>query len=119
MAQLVFSRAGARIGQSALPKGVSVLGAQLSGAQIGRAVGALVGGAFAPVRDGPRIETLPLMESREGAGMASVYGRARVAGQLIWASRFHERSRDRRSAGKRQSALPRLSLFGELCRCAL
>ena len=100
MAQLVFSRAGARFGQSALPKGVSVLGAQLSGAQIGRAVGALVGSAFATVRDGPRIETLPLMESREGAGMASVYGRARVAGQLIWASRFHESSRDRRSAGK-------------------
>ena len=100
MAQLIFSRAGAFIGQTILPNGVSILGAQISGAQIGRAAGTYIAGAFAPVRDGPRIETLPLMESRDGAGMPSVYGRMRVPGQLIWASRFKERARDRRTAGK-------------------
>lgn len=100
MAQLAISRIGAQVGKTLLPKGIRAFGLSVSGAQIGRAVGSYIGSALTPARDGPRIETLPIMESREGAGMPSVYGRMRVAGHLIWASRFKERSRDRRTAGK-------------------
>ena len=100
MAQLIFSRIGARIGQAILPNGVNFLGAQISGAQIGQAAGLYLGSGFAPGREGPRIESIPIMESRDGAGVPSVYGRMRVPGQLIWASRFKERARDRRTAGK-------------------
>ena len=52
MAQLILSRVGAQIGQSLLPNGVGLFGVQFSGAQIGRAAGAYLGSAFAPVRDG-------------------------------------------------------------------
>lgn len=39
---------------------------------------------------GPRIESFRLQASTEGAPVPVVYGRARLAGQLIWASRFRE-----------------------------
>ena len=46
MAQLAFAEAGARLGAAFLPDGLSFLGIQLSGAQIGSAVGGLAGGAI-------------------------------------------------------------------------
>ena len=101
MAQLVLSRAGAQIGRTFLPNGIRILGAQFSGASIGRAAGSYLAGAlFAPTIDGPRIESLAIMESREGAGIPNVYGRMRVAGQVIWAARFKESVREEQAGGK-------------------
>ncbi|WP_300379344.1 glycoside hydrolase/phage tail family protein [Henriciella sp.] len=103
MGQIILSQVGSVAGSAALPNGINILGQQISGAAIGSALGGLAGrsidAALTPAAEGPRIEALHLMESRDGAGMASVYGRARVGGQLIWASRFKER-RHERSAGK-------------------
>jgi hypothetical protein len=45
------------------------------------------------------VKSLHVMESREGAGLPTVYGRYRVGGQVIWASRFREK-REERSGGK-------------------
>lgn len=103
MAEIVLSQAGAVIGAAALPGGVNIAGLQLSGAAIGSTLGGLAGrsidSALAPAIEGPRIAGFHAMESREGAGIAKVYGRMRVGGQLIWASRFRERRREQ-STGK-------------------
>lgn len=110
MAQLAFSRIGAAVGRTLLPNGVQFLGTQISGSTLGRALGSHIGGAlFAPTYDGPRIETLSLMESREGAGIPNIYGRMRVAGQLIWAARFQEHSSESRTAGKGSPKLRKFS----------
>jgi len=104
MAQIVLSEAGAVLGRQLLPQGLSLLGAQVTGAALGRAVGSLAGGLIdarmAPPVEGPRVKTLAVMESREGVGIPSVYGRMRVPGQVIWASRFREH-RDTHSAGSK------------------
>lgn len=104
MAQIVFAEAGAVIGRQALPQGLNLLGRQLSGTAVGRALGGFAGRAvdsyFAPAQDGPRIKALPVMEAREGAGIPSVYGRMRVGGQVIWAARFKETKTTRRESSK-------------------
>ncbi|MBK8200048.1 MAG: glycoside hydrolase/phage tail family protein [Acidobacteria bacterium] len=104
MAQIILSQAGAAIGQRLLPQGVALLGRTITGAAIGRAVGSLAGqaidGYFAAPVEGPRVKALHVMGAAEGEGIASVYGRMRVGGQLIWASRFTEHRTTRRTGGK-------------------
>ncbi|MFN3212283.1 MAG: glycoside hydrolase/phage tail family protein [Henriciella sp.] len=103
MGEIILSQVGATVGASLLPNGVSVLGQTLSGAAIGQAIGGLAGRALdasmLSPREGPRLKSLQIMESREGAGLPKVYGRMRVGGHVIWASRFKEK-RNERSAGK-------------------
>ncbi|MEL6857549.1 MAG: glycoside hydrolase TIM-barrel-like domain-containing protein [Pseudomonadota bacterium] len=103
MGEIVFSQVGAALGSHLAPNGLTVLGQSLSGAALGQVVGGLAGRAIdasmmAPIH-GPRIKSLHVMESREGAGLPLVYGRMRVGGQVIWASRFKEKRRQR-AAGK-------------------
>jgi hypothetical protein len=74
------------------------------GGAIGLAVGALIDNAavnsLAPDRQvGPRIPALRLSGAADGAPMAAVFGRARVAGQVIWAARFKARWVDVQSGG--------------------
>ncbi|WP_125256391.1 baseplate multidomain protein megatron [Brevundimonas fluminis] len=73
------------------------------GAAVGRALGGVLDArlisSLAPARRGPRIETLKVQGTAEGAPMAWVAGRARVTGQVIWAARFLE-DRRAQSAGK-------------------
>ncbi|MEL8056086.1 MAG: glycoside hydrolase TIM-barrel-like domain-containing protein, partial [Pseudomonadota bacterium] len=103
MAEIALSQAGAVVGSTLLPNGLTVFGQTVTGAAIGRFVGSLAGRAIdaslRPPIEGPRVKSLTVMESREGAGLPTVYGRYRVGGQVIWASRFRER-REERSAGK-------------------
>ncbi|RKQ70915.1 putative tail protein [Litorimonas taeanensis] len=40
--------------------------------------------------EGPRLESFELQTSQDGAPMPKVYGRMRLAGQVIWASRLRE-----------------------------
>lgn len=93
MATIVLSAVGLAFGTSV---GGSVLG--LSTAIIGRAAGAAIGRSIderlmgqgsAPVERG-RVDRFRLMGASEGAPVAQVFGRMRVAGQVIWASRFRE-----------------------------
>ncbi|WP_418152645.1 glycoside hydrolase/phage tail family protein [Litorimonas sp. RW-G-Af-16] len=46
--------------------------------------------------EGPRLESFHLQTSRDGAPMSRVYGRIRLAGQVIWASRIRETSEETR-----------------------
>ncbi|MFN4204204.1 MAG: glycoside hydrolase TIM-barrel-like domain-containing protein [Tabrizicola sp.] len=100
MATLLLSAAGAAVGAGF---GGSVLG--LSGAVIGRAIGATIGraidqrvlGAGSEPVDVGRIERLRLTGAGEGAPIGRIWGRMRVAGQVVWATEFVETVRRRRT----------------------
>ena len=78
---------------------LSAVGLAVAG-PLGGVVGLAAGAALAPARQvGPRIPELRLSGAAEGAPMAAVFGRARVAGQVIWAARFKERWVEGRSGG--------------------
>ena len=103
MGEIVLSQVGAAVGAQLLPNGLSVLGQSFSGAFIGQTIGSLAGRAIdasmlSPI-EGPRVKSLHVMESRDGAGLPLVYGRMRVGGQVIWASRFKEHRKEQ-SSGK-------------------
>jgi hypothetical protein len=88
MAALVLSVAGGAAGALFGP----------AGAIAGRIAGALVGNVidrklFGPGNQnvvGPRLADLDVMASTEGAPIPRVYGRARLSGQVIWATQLEE-----------------------------
>ena len=93
MATLVLSAIGASLGASV---GGSVIG--LSSIVIGKAIGATVGslidqrvmgGGSEAVATG-RIDRFRLSGASEGDAIPKSFGRVRVGGQVIWASRFKE-----------------------------
>lgn len=100
MATLALAIAGASVGAAAFPAGVSIFGATLTGAAIGSQAGALAGSfvdraLFAPsgqsrAVQGPRLSELRVTGSSEGAPIPRLYGRARLGGQIIWATDFEE-----------------------------
>lgn len=91
MAQVVLSAVGQSVGG---PIGRAV------GSTLGRAIDNRVVGSLGPARQmGPRLETLKVQGTAEGAPMACVFGRARVTGQVIWAARFLE-GKSKGRAGK-------------------
>jgi hypothetical protein len=97
MATLLLQTAGAALG--------SVFGPV--GAILGRAAGALAGAAIdrsflAPSRTvtGPRLATARVPSAEEGAGVNRLYGTARIAGTLIWATHFEEVVTRERQGGK-------------------
>lgn len=106
MASLVLGAAGSALGASY--GGFQILGLTMSGAQIGGALGTLAGSAIdsalmpSSKRYGPRLSDITLQTSREGAAIPRLYGRARLSGQLLWASRFKESTAT--SGGKGSSA---------------
>ncbi len=103
MATIVLSAVGMAAG-SAL--GGNVLG--LSTALIGRAVGATIGrvidqkimGSGSDVVEHGKVDRFRLSGASEGAPVAQLHGRVRVAGQVIWATRFHERVSTSGGSGK-------------------
>jgi hypothetical protein len=91
MAQVILTAVGSALGG---PVGGAI------GSTLGRAIDNAALNALTPPRQvGPRIPELRLSGAAEGAPMAAVFGRARVAGQVIWAARFKERWVDGRVGG--------------------
>ncbi|MEJ8573113.1 baseplate multidomain protein megatron [Microbaculum marinum] len=78
---------------------LSAAGTALGG-PVGGAIGALIGSAIdnaavaalgpTPHREGPRLTSVDITASSEGAAITRLAGRSRVAGQMIWATRFQE-----------------------------
>lgn len=81
----------------------SVVGGMVAGplgAMAGRALGGLAGAAIdnallsgsdnTKYVEGPRLKEIDGLTSSEGAAIPRVYGRARIGGQLIWATRLLE-----------------------------
>ncbi len=103
MATLVLSAAGAAVGSGV---GGSLGG--LTAMALGRAAGATIGsvidqrllGEGARTVETARVDRLRVMGSTEGAGLPRCFGRVRVAGQVIWASRFLETVGTERVGGK-------------------
>lgn len=98
MATIILSAAGAAVGGAI---GGTVAG--LSTAVIGRAIGATLGrvidqrlmsqsvmGGGSEVVETGRLDRFRLTETGEGSPVATVFGRMRVGGQVIWASDFLE-----------------------------
>lgn len=91
MAQMILGGVGQAIG--------GPIGAVI-GSTLGRMIDQRVVSSLEPARQrGPRLETLKVQGTAEGAPMACVFGRARVTGQVIWAARFLE-ARRTSSGGK-------------------
>lgn len=100
MATLALAAAGAAAGSALLPAGVGFLGITLTGATIGAQIGSLAGsyvdnalfGSSGSSRavEGPRLSDLHVTASSEGAHIPRLYGRARLGGQVIWASDLEE-----------------------------
>ncbi|MEO1292827.1 MAG: glycoside hydrolase TIM-barrel-like domain-containing protein [Pseudomonadota bacterium] len=107
MASIVLSSVGASLGSSI---GGSLLG--VGAATIGQAAGGLIGGALdnqllgpgSVAREGPRLEKVYLSTSTEGSAIPKVWGRSRVAAQVIWASRFTEVASTTSQGGKGSGA---------------
>jgi GTA TIM-barrel-like domain/Putative phage tail protein len=101
MAELVFSSIGKAIG-STLPASVRAVGTallQAGGAALGRSIDqTLFGPSYRS--EGPRLTDLHIQGSSEGASIPAVYGRVRLAGQVIWAARFKESVNTQESGGK-------------------
>jgi hypothetical protein len=81
----------------------SVAGGAVGG-PVGSSIGRLIGGFGGSFIDsalqphaspryaiGPRLKSMDGITSIEGAGVPRIYGRARIGGQMIWATRFLER----------------------------
>lgn len=91
MATLLLQVAGSALG--------TALGGPI-GAVIGQAIGGIAGasidqtllsgGSGTKTVEGPRLTEIDGLASSEGAAIPRVYGRARIGGQLIWATRFEE-----------------------------
>ena len=88
MATLVLAAVGSAVG--------NFFGGPI-GALLGQAAGALGGALLQPgaaqqtrVSVGPRLAKISGVTSMESAPVPRVYGRARIGGQMIWATRFFE-----------------------------
>jgi len=91
MAQVVLTAVGSAVAGPA-------------GAGVGGALGSLIDRAavesLRPPREiGPRLKSLQVMSAAEGAPVPAVFGRARIAGQVIWAARFKAARIERRQGG--------------------
>ncbi|MEM7214835.1 MAG: glycoside hydrolase/phage tail family protein [Pseudomonadota bacterium] len=98
MATVVLQTVGAAIG--------GAVGGPV-GAIVGRAAGGLAGNALDQrlfskdrVVQGPRLEQTRILTSTEGTSVPRVYGRNRLSGQIIWATRFEEFVSREKSSGK-------------------
>jgi hypothetical protein len=90
MAALVLSLAGAAAGSAVFGPAGAIAG-RIAGALAGNMLDrALFGGSENRRVEGPRLADLDVMASSEGAPIPRVYGRARLSGQLIWATRLEE-----------------------------
>lgn len=92
MTTLLLSAAGSAIG-GAVAGPFGAFAGRLVGSLAGAAIDqALTGGSAAGSRqiEGPRLSDLNVQASSEGVAIPLVYGRARITGQIIWATRFEE-----------------------------
>ncbi len=100
MATLVLSAAGQALGGAFGGALGAVLG-QAAGAVAGTLIDqSLFGGGSGRTVEGRRLADLDVQSSTEGASIPFVYGRVRLSGQVIWATRFEEVVSEERQGGK-------------------
>jgi len=114
MATLVLSAAGMALGGSI---GGTVAG--LSMAVVGRAAGAVIGqsidqnllGSGSQAVQTGRIDRFRLTGANQGAAIGLVFGRMRVGGHVIWATRFLEHVAHSGGSGKGSSPSPTVTSY--------
>lgn len=92
MTTLLLSAAGSVVG-SAVAGPIGAIAGRLAGAVAGAVIDQQLFGNNAPnVRqvEGPRLTDLTVQASSEGVAIPLAFGRARLTGQVIWATRFEE-----------------------------
>jgi len=113
MATLILAAAGAAVG-GAVGGGLvgvsSVAIGRLAGASLGRVIDQKLMGGGADVVETGKIKRFRLTGSAEGAAQARVFGRVRVAGQVIWATRFLE-TYEETGGGKGMRQAPRTRAY--------
>lgn len=103
MATLLLSVAGAAAGS--IFGGVGAMVGRSLGALAGRAIDqALLNGGSDSVYEGPRLGDLDVQSSAEGVDIPRVYGCARLAGEMIWATNFEEIRKEETSGGGKGGA---------------
>lgn len=93
MAQLLLTTAASAVGAIANSGLGATIARSVAGVAAGVAANSFNTLIFGPRRrtvEGPRLESVSIQASTEGAGILRVFGRARIAGQLIWATPFRE-----------------------------
>ncbi len=72
------------------------------GGAIGAVAGEYINGLLkSPTRtEGPRLKTQEITSSSEGSPMNRLWGRSRMSGNIIWATRFDEEVLERKTGGK-------------------
>jgi hypothetical protein len=115
MATILLSAAGAAFGGSV---GGSFLGLSMvawgrfAGAALGRAIDQSLMGKGAETVETGRIERFHLANSGEGRAIPRLYGRARLGGQVIWASHFTETTTtEGGDGGKGAPATPEITTY--------
>ena len=99
MAALALSIAGAAAGNAVFGPTGAIAG-RLIGALAGNAIDQALFGRRERALEGPRLSDLEVMASTEGAAIPRIYGRARMSGQVIWATNLEEVvSSNRESSG--------------------
>ncbi|HWA00167.1 MAG TPA: glycoside hydrolase/phage tail family protein [Caulobacterales bacterium] len=102
MAQLILSNIGEALGSRVAPAAFRGLGAAIgrtAGAYIGASIDARVFGGTRRFESG-RLTDLHVQGSTEGASIPAIYGRVRIAGEVIWAARFKEHVEKHETGGK-------------------
>ena len=89
MAQLILS-AATSVGRAGVGQILARTVASTAAAYAAGVAERLIFGPRKRTLEGPRLTSFTVQSSTEGAGIARVFGRARVAGQLIWAANFRE-----------------------------
>ncbi|KPH80581.1 baseplate multidomain protein megatron [Bosea vaviloviae] len=91
MATLLLQVAGSALGTALGGPIGAVIGQAIGGIAGARIDQSLLGGSGGTRRvEGPRLTEIDGLASSEGAAIPRVYGRSRIGGQLIWATRFEE-----------------------------
>ncbi len=106
MATMVLSTAGSALGGAV---GGSFLG--ISSAAFGKAAGAIAGNYLdqklfgqTATKVGPRLSNIHMQTSTEGAAIPRVFGRFKLAGQIIWTSKLKETVSTTTEGGKSSSS---------------
>jgi hypothetical protein len=98
MATLVLTSAA-----TALTANASVfvqIAATVAAAAVGGYIDNRLFGPGAQRQEGPRLDNLQVQASTEGAAIPEVAGRVRIAGQIIWATKFKEVASTQSGGGK-------------------
>jgi hypothetical protein len=99
MAALLLSVAGAA-GGSAVFGPIGAIAGRLIGAVAGNVIdNALLNHGTSRAVEGPRLADLDVMASTEGAPIPRLYGRARLSGEVIWATQLQEAVSTRTEGG--------------------